>query len=91
MPGSGTAPLRVDLLDTAEVFNVVNTMRPLPPGKTFRALLSFQPQQRTRYLETLTLQGTRTRIRVALKVCLGLPLILQHYSICAGADFLPLL
>ena len=43
-------------------------MRPLPPGGTFRALLSFQPQQRTRYLETLTLHGTRTRIRVALKV-----------------------
>jgi|LauGreSuBDMM15SN_2_FD.fasta_scaffold133895_2 hypothetical protein len=65
--------MRMDPLDTAEVFSVVNSMRPLPPAghsssSTFRVLLSFLPQQRLQYLETLTLYGTRTRIRVALKV-----------------------
>ena len=64
--------MRMDPLDTAEVFSVVNSMRPLSPGLdshgTFRVLLSFLPQQRMKYFETLTLHGTRAHIRVALKV-----------------------
>ena len=67
--GNETADMRMDPLDTAEVFSVVNSMRPLSPAVgTFRVLLSFLPQQRMQYFETLTLHGNRAHIRVALKV-----------------------
>lgn len=49
------------------MFGAVNTHRSIPSGGTFRALLSFQPQQRTQYMEILTYYGMRTRVRIALK------------------------
>ncbi|GAX76218.1 hypothetical protein CEUSTIGMA_g3662.t1 [Chlamydomonas eustigma] len=65
--GEDVAALDCDPLDSAQVFSVVNAPRPLKPGGTFKVLLSFQPQQRTRYLEMLTVHSMRTRVRVALK------------------------
>lgn len=58
-PGSEPLLLRADALDSREVFCVVNAMRMVRPGGTFRLLLAFTPQARTEYLEVLTVRCVR--------------------------------
>lgn len=65
--GSEPLLLRADALDSREVFCVVNAMRMVRPGGTFRLLLAFTPQARTEYLEVLTVRSALTHVRVALK------------------------
>ncbi|EFJ53186.1 hypothetical protein VOLCADRAFT_86216 [Volvox carteri f. nagariensis] len=65
----GPAPmtLSAEPLDVREVFSCVNALRPVPPGTTFRMLVSFTPQARTQYLETLLVRSARSRLRLALR------------------------
>lgn len=39
-----------------KVFGLVNALRPVRPGASFRVMVSFTPQARTEYLEVLVLK-----------------------------------
>ena len=62
-------PISIDPLHAHQVFGHVNALygRSVAPGGTYRSLLSFCPQERTRYMEVLTFHGLRTSVKVAIK------------------------
>jgi hypothetical protein len=56
LQGSAPAPLSSEPLDHRQIFAVVNAWRTVQPGGRARVLLAFQPQQRTAYLQMLTIR-----------------------------------
>eukprot|EP00955_Chlamydomonas_euryale_P007529 79807-Chlamydomonas_euryale.AAC.3 len=65
--GEADAQLRATALGSGQVFGQVNAMRQVLRGGSFTVKVSFEPQQRTQYLEVLTLSTDRTAVRIALK------------------------